>query len=124
MHETKARRLLGVTIFVLAGIVWSLSAAYAIIAANHGGLHAGCADSGPWHIDGVNPEAAPVDARFSWWPVGRACEWPASDGGATVVVHKESWTATYSLLTLGALSLSGAVIAVLPARKLEDVLTG
>jgi hypothetical protein len=124
MHETKARRLLGVTIFVLAGIVWALSAGSAIVIANHGGLHAACASSGPWQVNGANPEAGPVDARFSWWPVGRACEWPASDGGTALVAQNESWTATYSLLALGALSLSGLVITLLPARRLEDVLTG
>ena len=69
MNATYARRLLGLTIFVLAGVVWVVSASLAILAANHDGLLAG------------------------WW-------------GATSL-----------LIGLGALSASGLVITLFPARK-------
>jgi hypothetical protein len=124
MHETKARRILGVSIFVLAGIVWALGAGSAMIIANQGGAHVACARSGPWQVEGSITDAAPVDASFSWWPVGRECEWPTTDGSTALVVQDESWTATYTLLALGAISLSGIVVTLLPARKLDDVLTG
>ena len=117
MNGTYARRLLGLTIFVLAGVVWVLSASVAIVAANHDGLHTGCWRSGPWPTGMGSVESAPVGARFSWWPVGRECEWRSADGTRSVIVQGDSWVATSVLVGLGALSASGVVIALLPARK-------
>ena len=122
MTATYARRLLGLTIFVLAGVVWVLSALAAILAAHHDGVEAGCWRSGPWPTELSSVDSGPVSARFSWWPVGRECEWQSADGTASVITRSDSWAETSWLVGLGALSASGIVITLFPARK--DVAIG
>jgi hypothetical protein len=121
MQQTRDRALLGITVFLLAGVVWVMSASIAFLGATYNGAEGRCLHGGPWSSEMFSPEAGPVSAGFSWWPVGRECEWRTTGGGETAIVRSESWGATYALLVLGAISVSGLVIAVIPTRQGDAV---
>jgi hypothetical protein len=117
VQQSRDRVLLGITVCLLAGVVWVLSASVAFLGATYNGAEKRCFDGGPWSSEMFSPEAGPVSAGFSWWPVGRECEWRTTASGETVIVRNESWGATYALFALGVISASGLVIAAIPTRR-------
>jgi hypothetical protein len=118
-RASRYRRFLGIVTFVVGSVVWLLGIAFASLAATYGGLEYKCAVDGPHDARAYPPEAGPVSAQFSMWPLGRECVWPTA-GGGTVVAQPDGWGSTIGLSAVGGLAVVGAMVALVPLRPQRD----
>lgn len=85
----------------------------------HGGIQHGCITEGPFDVASPHAVLTPaVDVRgyFSWFPLGRACEWPRTDGGGVVTALPE-WGGTIVALMGIAVGLIGLGLLALSLRR-------
>ena len=115
-EATRLRKRVGATVFFLGVVMWLIGAAGTHFVTNYQGAEYNCLVAGPSSPLAYPLEASPVSAGFSWWPVGRECEWHTATGD-TVVVRTDDWTATVVLHGIGAIALMGGLLAVWPARR-------
>ncbi|WP_158251081.1 hypothetical protein [Cryobacterium sp. Y11] len=65
----------------------------------------------------VTSEAVRVQGSFSWWPLGRACNWQRADGQGFVMAGP-GWATTITFLVCAAVaSVGGVLIATGNARS-------
>jgi hypothetical protein len=110
--------LFGVVIFGVAGMLCLIFVVGAGFLAQYQGVEYRCVVDGPQDLRAYPPEAGPVGAGFSIWPVGRECTWPTS-GGGTAVAHTDDWGPTIAMVSLGTAALCGGLIALTPPRRLR-----
>ncbi len=86
-----------------------VAASYAM--ATYQGVDYKCIADGPRHPEAVVSEGDIVAGGFSWWPLGRTCEWDGADGAGTVLAQGGSYPAsaiTYSLVAGGAIGVAAS----------------
>jgi hypothetical protein len=101
----------GLGLFTLGAFMVLMVITFAHLIATYHGLEYGCLVDGPRSTLAIISEAPGiVEGRFSYWPLGRECEWVRADGNGTVVARPESWTGTLALVASASIALSGIVL--------------
>ena len=116
-------RSIGISLIVVGVIAALCVVALARRSATHGGLDYKCLVEGPRQVSApfmVTSEAVRVHGSFSWWPLGRACNWQRADDQGFVTANPV-WTTTITFLVCAAdASVNGHLIAIgnAPTRSL------
>jgi hypothetical protein len=112
-------RSIGISLIVVGVIAALCVVALAWLAATYGGLDYKCLVEGPRRVSApfaVTSEAVRVHGSFSWWPLGRACNWQRADGQGFVLAGP-GWITTITFLVCAAVaSVGGVLIAIGNAR--------
>jgi hypothetical protein len=109
-RASKDRRLVGIVMFAVAAVVWLLFVTLqALIAGRRS-----CEVDGPRYPRAFPVGVGPVRSDFSMWPIGLECEWPI--WGPGTVVAQADWGATIIMVCIGAVSVWGLMIALVPLR--------
>jgi len=97
---------------ILLGISAALGVvAFTWLAASYGGLDHKCIVDGPRRDSApfaLVSEAVRVHGYFSWWPLGRTCDWERADGQGFVTAGP-GWTNTIVFASCVAIAIVGAV---------------
>jgi hypothetical protein len=113
---TERRTRLGATLFAIGTAVWFLVVAAVHLTSSYQGADYRCSVAGPWSSVASASEASFARGDFSWWPIGRVCEWHMANGDIDVV-RTADWGGTVLVYGIAAVAVWGAVLAVWPARR-------
>lgn len=101
---------------MLLGVMTSIGVVgFTWLAASYGGLDYRCIADGPrreYAPFAVVSEAVQVHGFFSWWPMGRACEWERADGHGFVTAGP-GWSATIVFVSCVVIATAGAIVLTL-----------
>lgn len=118
---------IGISLIVVGVIAALCVVALAWLSATYGGLDYKCLVEGPRRVSApfaVTSEAVRVHGSFSWWPLGRACNWQRADGQGFVTAGP-GWTTTITFLVCAAVaSVGGVLIAIGNVRSRSSVAAG
>lgn len=105
----------GISLIVVGVIAAVGVVAVAWLSATYGGLDYKCVVEGPRRTAApfaLASEAVRVSGSFSFWPLGRACDWQRADGQGFVTAGP-GWTTTIIFLVgVGIASIGGLLLAV------------
>ncbi len=109
--EERRRILRAVSLCTLGLGLLAVAASYVL--ASYQGVDYKCITSGPFHPGAVVSEGDIVVGGFSWWPLGRSCEWDRADGNGRLSAQSGSFPAsaiTYTLIAGGTLGAAASVV--------------
>jgi hypothetical protein len=108
-------RSIGISLIVVSAIAALSVVALAWLSATYGGLDYKCLVEGPRRVSApfaVTSEAVRVHGSFSWWPLGRACNWQREDGQGFVIAGP-GWTTTITFFVCAAVACAGGVLVAI-----------
>ncbi|MCU1408175.1 MAG: hypothetical protein JWM23_255 [Microbacteriaceae bacterium] len=97
-------------VFLTAGTVVALGVVLlSYVPAMYHGADYKCLVEGPFSAQAeISERPGIATGRFSFWPLGRECEWARADGRGTVVVNSGNWSATGIAAAASCLAVVGA----------------
>ncbi|MBC7763045.1 MAG: hypothetical protein H7201_14880 [Candidatus Saccharibacteria bacterium] len=109
--RSASTRTIGIAL-ILLGVCAALGVvAFTWLAATYGGLHYKCIVEGPRRDSApfaLVSEEARVHGYFSWWPLGRTCDWERADGQGFVPAGP-GWTNTILFVGCVVIAIVGAI---------------
>ena len=108
-------RSIGISLIVVGVLAGVCVFALAWLSATYGGLDYKCLVEGPRRVSApfaVTSEAVRVHGTFSWWPLGRACNWQRADGQGFVIAGPGWSTTVTSLVCAAVASVGGVLVAI------------